>query len=95
MKLEKKDSKLKLHHNIPIKNSNKNNNNNNKNNNNNCVYSSEPERNIQVAPLKYWEYKVLKSETNFSESATRFATHRSSGNWSDIEKLETGVRLID
>ena len=84
-----------MHHNIPIKKSNKNNNNNNKNNNNNCVYSSEPERNIQVAPLKYWEYKVLKSETNFSESATRFATHRSSGNWSDIEKLETGVRLID
>ena len=52
MKLEKKISKLKLHHNIPIKKSNKNNNNNNKNDNNNCVYSSEPERNMQVSPLK-------------------------------------------
>ena len=95
MKLEKKNSKLKLHHNIPIKKSNKNNNNNNKNDNNNCVYSSEPERNMQVSPLKCWVYKVLKSETNFSETATRFTTHWSRGNWSDIEKLETGVRLID
>ena len=37
----------------------------------------------------------MKSETNFAETATRFTTHWSSGNWSDIEKeLETGVRLI-
>ena len=65
-------------------------------NNNNCVYSSEPEHNIQVAPLKYWLYKILKSETNFAEIAARFTTHWPSGNWSDIEKeLETGVRLVD
>ena len=37
----------------------------------------------------------MKSETNFAETKTRFTTHWSSGNWSDIEKeLETGVRLI-
>ena len=64
------------------------------NNNNNCVYSSEPKHNIQAAPLKYWVYKILKSETNFAETATQFTTHWSSGNWSDIEKeLETGIRL--
>ena len=60
------------------------------------VYFSEPEHNIQVAPLKYRVYKILKSETNFAETATQFTTHWSSGNWSDIKKeLETGVRLID
>ena len=65
-------------------------------NDNNCVYSSEPERNIQVAPLKYWVYKILKSEANFAETTTRFTIYWSSGNWPDIEKeLETGVRLID
>ena len=37
---------------MPIKKSNKNNNNNNKNDNNNCVYSSKPERNMQVSPLR-------------------------------------------
>ena len=63
-----------------------------KKNKNNCVYSSEPAHNIQVAPLKYWVYKILKSETNFAEIPTQFAIHWSSGNWSDIEKeLETGV----
>ena len=63
----------------------------NGNNNNNCVYSSEPEHNIQVAPLNYWAYKILLAET-----ATGFTTHWSSCSWSDIEKeLETGVKLID
>ena len=33
-----------------------------------CVYSSEPEHNLQVAPLKHWVYKILKSETNFTEN---------------------------
>ena len=60
------------------------------------IYYSETEHNIQVAPLKFWVYKILKSGTNFIETATRFTTHWSSGNWSHIEKeLETGVRLID
>ena len=39
------------------------------------VYFSEPEHNIQVAPLKYRVYKILKSETNFAETETRFTTH--------------------
>ena len=66
------------------------------NNNNNCAYSSKSEHNIEVAPLKYWVYKILKSETNFLETTTRFTTHWSSGNWADIEKeLETRVRLFD
>ena len=62
-----------------------------------CVYSSEPEHNLQVAPLKHWVYKILKSERQISQkTATWFTTHWSSGNWSDIEKeLETGVRLIE
>ena len=34
-----------------------NNNNHHHNKNNDCVYSSEPEHDIQVAPLKCWVYK--------------------------------------
>ena len=60
------------------------------------MYSSEPEHNIQVALLKYWVYKILKSETNFAETTNRFTTHWSSGNWLDfVKELQTGVRLID
>ena len=55
-------------------NNNNNNNSNNNNNNNSCVYSSQPEHKLQVAPLKYCVYKILKSETNIAETATQFTT---------------------
>ena len=52
-----------------------NKNNNNRDHKNIDNNSSEPEYNIQVAPLKYWVYEILKSETNYVEITTWFTTH--------------------